>query len=132
MDLHPGGPSGTDYLCLAAPPSVGVDNFGQLATGAFDVSVTLRRDGNLVQTYPFTVQGILGLPSELRGVATTRWDGRLPDGRATPLRMDNGFLWPLSAWFAQVGARVGDVLVVTFYMAEARVEFNEILTAGDK
>jgi Bacterial RNA polymerase, alpha chain C terminal domain/Sigma-70, region 4 len=79
----------------------------------------------------FTVQGTLALPAELGRVTTTHWSGRLPDGEEIPLRAGHGFLWSLHAWFAAVDARPGDILVATFYIAESKIEFNEVIPEAE-
>ena len=39
-------------------------------------------------------------------------------------------LWSLRGWLESQGASVGDVLVATFYVAEGRVELNDIISTG--
>jgi hypothetical protein len=79
----------------------------------------------------FTVQGVLGMPPELRKLRIHRWSGRLPNGTDIALRSGHGLLWSLRTWFQREGAQVGDVLVATFFLAERRVEFNDIIRTSE-
>lgn len=75
---------------------------------------------------PFSIQGVLATPSEIRRAGIVHWRGVFA-GRERPLVAKNGFIYNLSRWLRDVGASVGDVVIATFYLGEARVEFNEPL-----
>jgi hypothetical protein len=78
----------------------------------------------------FTLQGVLYLPADLGSLKRSRWTGRLPSGEEIALRSRNHLLWSLRGWLESQGASVGDVLVATFYVAEGRVELNDIISTG--
>jgi len=78
----------------------------------------------------FSLQGVLAQPRGLSSVVHI-WRARFPDGREAKLKMRNGFLWSLTPWLRTVNAREGDMLVGTFYPAEAIVEWDYIEAGGD-
>jgi len=78
----------------------------------------------------FSLQGVLAQPRGLSSVVHI-WRARFPDGREAKLKMRNGFLWSLTPWLRTVNAREGDVLVGTFYPAEAIVEWDYIEAGVD-
>nr|MDJ0766978.1 sigma factor-like helix-turn-helix DNA-binding protein [Myxococcota bacterium] len=90
----------------------------EIATNEVEVQFRLNRWG---------LQGVLGLPSELRKLQRSQWQGRLPTGEVVELTIDHGFIWSLSSWFKSQGATEGMVVVASFYLSEGVVEFDELM-----
>jgi hypothetical protein len=90
----------------------------RLNADAVEVQFTVTR---------FSMQGVFALPKEIRRLAIPRWRGVFAGGRERSLQAKNGFIWNVSRGLRDVNAQLGDVVVATFYLAEARVEFNHPL-----
>ncbi len=73
----------------------------------------------------FTLQGVLPAPRELKSVRR-EWRARFPDGRQSVVKVTRNFIWPLSRWLQQCEAVEGDVVVVTFFLAEGLIEFDHV------
>jgi hypothetical protein len=76
----------------------------------------------------FTSQGVFPAPSALRGLKTTTWSGRFPDGTSQDVTLKKGFLSKLHPWLTRVKAANGDELVATFFVGEGVIEFDLIST----
>ena len=88
--------------------------------------------GRLIVRYRlsrFSLAGVLATPRQLKP-APPLWRARFPDGRTADVKMANGLIWPLYAWFKRVGAKEGDLVVAAFAPTEGLMEMDHVPAEG--
>lgn len=89
------------------------------------VAYTGGRIGKVVyEITTFVTQGVLPVPAKLSHIIHKRWMARFPDGRTQTLKVSASLLHPLRDWFERDHLKVGDVIVATYDIAEARIDFQ--------
>jgi hypothetical protein len=78
----------------------------------------------------FALEGVLAIPGVVRRLHIARWRAVFPGGRERYLTARNGFIWNVAPWLQECDVRTGDVLIATFYVAEARIEFDEPISSS--
>jgi hypothetical protein len=78
------------------------------------------------QITPFSIQGVLPVPSKLRGLVHRNWTAHLPSGAVTRVKMRRGLIWSFKTWFKNEGLRVGDLLMVTFNVPDAVIDLERV------